>query len=113
MIELKFPTGYSGPEQTFKDGKFSADNISDDVALGDGQVDLLYSFQIGYFLGVTRTAMELNVGYCVRFNGPGHQLRGMFKLGQLVTKYVVLFASAELAYTVFDGCPEPHHARRR
>lgn len=102
-LELKLPSGYSAPQQTFADGKFGSGNISDDVALGDGQVDLRYSLQLGYFFNPTRTVLELNVGYCARFRGPGHQALGMLKVGQLITRYLLLFASAELAVTLFDG----------
>lgn len=102
-LELKLPTGYDEPEETFRDTTFGADNISDDVALGDGQVDLEYRLQAGLFIGRTRTALELNGGYRVRFNGPGHQVTGLFKVGQFVTSYLLLFASVEGAVTVFDG----------
>jgi hypothetical protein len=43
------------------------------VALGDGQVDLEYTLQLGSYIGRTRTVLEANAGYRVRFNGPGHQ----------------------------------------
>jgi hypothetical protein len=102
-LELKLPSGYRVPDQTFRDTEFGSQNISDDVTLGDGQVDLEYSLQLGAFLGRTRTALELNAGYRVRFNGPGHQAIGLFKVGQFVTRYLLLYASVDAAVTVFDG----------
>jgi len=100
---LKVPAGYDKPTGTFRADTPSADNIQDDVALGDGQVDLEYSLQVGYMVPPTKTLFELDAGYRVRFGGPGHQFAGLFKVGQFITKYVLLYAGVETAITLFEG----------
>ena len=100
---LKVPAGYDKPSSTFRDDTPSAANVQDDVALGDGQVDLEYSLRLGYMVPPTKTLLELDAGYRVRFGGPGHQFAGLFKLGQFITKYVLVYAGVEAAVTLFDG----------
>jgi len=100
---LKVPAGYSKPTGTFRDDTPGSANIQDDVALGDGQVDLEYSLQLGYVIPPTKTVLELDAGYRVRFGGPGHQFAGLFKVGQFITKYVLLYGGLETAITLFDG----------
>ncbi|MCA9671947.1 MAG: hypothetical protein KC503_40385 [Myxococcales bacterium] len=102
-LEVKIPTGYRSPRATFANNQPNPEEITDDVTLGDGQVDLMYQVQLGYVIRPTRTLLELDLGYKVRFNGPGHQLVGQFKVGQFLGKHVLLYAAVEGAYTLFEG----------
>ncbi len=103
VAELKVPTGYQAPRATFRDDDPNPDNLTDDVTLGDGQLDLLYSLQAGIFINKTLTLIELNAGYNARFNGPGHQGLAQIKLGQAIDEHIFFFISARGAMTLFDG----------
>ncbi len=100
-LSLKFPTGYRSPRETFIEG--DSNQIGDDVTLGDGQVDLQYTLESGWFINPTLTLLELDVGYNARFNGPGHQAVGLFKIGQALGQYLFAFAFVEGAFTLFEG----------
>ena len=102
-LVLKVPAGYDKPTGTFQDDSPGAQNVQDDVTLGDGQVDLEYSLRLGYMVPPTKTLLELDAGYRARFGGPGHQFTGLFKLGQFITKYVLVYAGLETAITLFEG----------
>lgn len=102
-LELKLPSGYVGPKETFRDRSPLPGQVADDVALGDAQVDLQYLLEIGWVIPRTRTFFALNLGYRARFNGPGHQALGELKVGQAIGKRFFVFASAETALTLFDG----------
>jgi hypothetical protein len=103
QLEVKLPTGYRQPAATFAQDDASPGLITDDVALGDGQVDLTYRLEAGYVLRKTLTIFELSAGYRVRLNGPGHQALGSFKLGQVLGKHIVLLGGVEGAVTLFSG----------
>jgi hypothetical protein len=103
FLELKLPTGYDKPQSTFTNDTPLPQNQTDDVALGDAQLDLTYRVHLGYVLKPTLTIFELAAGYRVRLNGPGHQLLGRFKIGQLITRYVVLLGGVDTALTLFSG----------
>lgn len=100
-VHVKIPTGYIAPRETFIDG--NPEELGDDVTIGDGQLDLRYTLAIGAFFTRTLTLVELNMGYNLRFNGPGHQWMGQLKLGQALSDRVFLFTSARGAYTLFQG----------
>ena len=102
-VELKLPSGYVGPKETFRDRSPLPGQVADDVALGDAQVDLQYMLELGWVIQRTRTFFALNLGYRARFNGPGHQALGEVKVGQAIGKRVFVFATAETALTLFDG----------
>ena len=80
-VRLKVPLGYAPPSGTFEDLNTSF-ATSDDVALGDGQVDLTTSMLFGTYLPWTRTFARADVGFNARFGGPGHQLLANAKVGQ-------------------------------
>ncbi|MGM0557474.1 MAG: hypothetical protein ACQEVA_13910 [Myxococcota bacterium] len=102
--ELKVPTGYEQPAGTFAEGEEpSASTIEDDVTLGDGQTDLTQSMLFGTYIPSSRTFMRLDLGYSVRFGSPGHQAVGLFSIGQFIGENVLIFASVDSAYTLFDG----------
>ena len=102
-VWVKIPGGYRQPRATFREDQPSPDQINDDVALGDGQVDLQYALEAGTVIRKTRTLFEVDAGYRARFNGPGHQVFGLVKIGQLVGRNVLLFVSLDGAYTIFSG----------
>jgi hypothetical protein len=102
--ELKVPTGYEQPSGTFAEGEQpSASTVEDDVTLGDGQTDLTQSMLFGAYIPASRTFMRLDVGYNLRFGTPGHQAVGLFSVGQFIGENVLLFASLDSAYTLFEG----------
>ena len=111
---LKTPTGYDPPEGTFGDrprnsqefldnvGTFvTPENISDDVALGDGQVDLQLNFLMGASFR-TRTFIRLDAGYNLRVRA-GDQIIGSFKIGQAIGSKILVYADVSGGYTVEDG----------
>lgn len=111
---LKTPTGYDPPEGTFGDrprdtqefldnvGTFvSPDNISDDVALGDGQVDLQLNFLLGASFP-SRTFIRLDAGYNLRVRA-GDQIIGSFKIGQAIGNKILVYGDVSGGYTVEDG----------
>jgi hypothetical protein len=102
--ELKVPTGYEQPSGTFEEGEEpSTTTVEDDVTLGDGQTDLTQSMLFGAYIPPSRTFVRLDAGYSVRFGTPGHQLVGLFSVGQFIGENLLLFASVDSAYTLFDG----------
>lgn len=103
VLTVKVPTGYVSPRETFRNGSKVPGQVADDVTLGDGQVDIDYSLQLGYVVQASRTLFELDLGYRARLNGPGHQALGTFKLGQLIGRHVFLFAEADAAINLFQG----------
>lgn len=111
---LKTPTGYDPPEGTFGDRPrdsqefldnvatfVSPENVSDDVALGDGQVDLQLNFLLGASFS-TRTFIRLDAGYNLRVRA-GDQIIGSFKVGQAIGGKLLVYADVSGAYTVQDG----------
>ena len=116
-LELKVPSGYDKPTGTFRDGDpglLSASEasdvipmgeppIQDDFTLGDGQVDLTGQLLFGTFISATQTFARANVGFRLRFNGPGEQVIWGVKAGQLIGKHLALFAEINGTHTVIDG----------
>lgn len=117
-IEVKVPTGYEPPS-----GTFSGDNpglkadgdgnlleytrgdvpVEDDLALGDGQIDITASLLAGAFFPTTKTFARGSGGFRLRLEGPGHQVVYDGKLGQYVSQYFIVFAGVSGAYTVNEG----------
>ena len=111
---LKTPTGYDGPAGTFGDDPDSEqdfvdnaatlvtpENVTDDVALGDGQVDLNLNVLLGASFP-SRTFIRLDAGYNLRF-GAGDQVLGSFKVGQAIGSRLLVYADVRFAYTVTEG----------
>lgn len=121
--ELKIPTGYRAPSGTFCDNIAPADALArvaatlkapqtpqvtardfcTGVTLGDGQVDWLLLGQLGKYIPQTRTFLRLDGGMNFRFQGPGQQAVGSFKIGENLFDRVLLFAGTRVAYTVNRG----------
>lgn len=103
QLQLKVPTGYQAPRETFVDEVKRQDKLGDDVTLGDGKVALGYRLQVGTFINRTGTLLQADAGYLARFNGPGHQAVAEVKVGQTVDEHLVFFVGADAAITLFQG----------
>jgi hypothetical protein len=112
---IKAPTGYAGPQGTFGDrptttAEFLSDvrrwitpeNVRDDVTLGDGQLDASLGLLFGYAFR-TRTFVRVDAAYNARLGGAGHQVLGAIRAGQGITDRLLIYAWAQLAYTVTQG----------
>lgn len=114
-LTLKTPTGYDRPEGTFGDrpqsqeefladvGRFvDPDNVSDDVTLGDGQLDLVPKLLLGWATTVGFFA-RADLGYALRFGGAGDQVVGGLKAGQRLGQRVLVYFGAEGEIAVTEG----------
>ncbi|MEM6531931.1 MAG: hypothetical protein AAF654_04875 [Myxococcota bacterium] len=103
-LEIKIPTGYTEPAETFQDADPSQTlAILDDVALGDGRVHLQYQLETGVYAPSTGTVFEFAAGYRARLGAPGDQIIGEFKVGQNIGRRLFFFASTDAALTIFEG----------
>jgi len=118
-LELKVPSGYTQPTGTFKDDNpklisaaegsdiipLGEPPIGDDFTLGDGQVDLTGQLLFGTFIAATQTFARANVGFRLRFNGPGEQALWGVKVGQLIGSHLSIFGEINGTHTVIAGDP--------
>ncbi len=113
-IRAKIPTGYQGPSGTFGSQPESAEaflenvatfvspeNVTDDVTLGDGQVDLTWIQHAGMGFS-SGTFFRAEVGYNLRLGGAADQVQAGLRFGQQI-KRVLLYAGSSLAYSVQTG----------
>lgn len=89
-LQAKIPTGYDSPSGF-------------NVALGDGQVDVIPSLLLGTYIDSTQSFVRMDIGYNVRLGGPGHQALVGLKAGQFVTQSFIVIAGVDVAQTLFDG----------
>lgn len=114
-LRIKAPTGYASPQGTFGDrpqtnAEFLSDvrrwvtpeNVRDDVTLGDGQLDTSLGLLFGYAFR-TRTFIRADGAYNLRFGGAGHQVLAALRAGQGIGDRLLIYAWAQLAYTVTQG----------
>ena len=114
-LRLKTPTGYKAPAGTFGRDPQSAEdfltnvvsyvkpeNVSDDVTLGDGQLDIGGAILLGWALP-TRTFFRLDLGGDVRFGGAGDRVLGAFKLGQFVSDHILFVLGTSVDISVQKG----------
>lgn len=114
-LGMKTPTGYDRPMGTFGDRPrsredflanvsryVSPDNVSDDVTLGDGQLDLVPRILVGWGAASGFFA-RADLGYAFRFGGAGDQVVGGVKVGQLLGRRVLIYLGAEGEIAVTDG----------
>lgn len=114
-LRIKAPTGYAPPQGTFGDrpstnAEFLSDvrrwvtpeNVRDDVTLGDGQLDTSIGLLFGYAFR-TRTFVRVDGAYNIRFGGAGHQVLTALRAGQGIGERLLIYAWAQLAYTVTQG----------
>ena len=102
-LSAKIPLGYESPQGTFTD--LSTFSVGDDVALGDGQIDLRAGLLLGAYIPWTRTFVRADVAYNHRLEEPGDQLLANGKLGQFLTNSFILFGGVRYARTLFQGEP--------
>ncbi len=114
-LRLKTPTGYKAPAGTFgRDPRSAEDflenvgsyvkpeNVSDDVTLGDGQLDIGGAILLGWALP-THTFFRLDLGGDVRLGGAGDRVLGAFKLGQFVTDRILLVLGTSVDIALQQG----------
>lgn len=114
-VRLKVPGGYRGPAGTFGTSPRSAqeladnperyvspENVTDDVTLGDAQVDVVTRILAGASFD-TGTFVAGDVGYNARFDNAGHQFVASIRAGQLIERLILPFVGASFAYTVTEG----------
>jgi len=82
-IGAKIPTGYRQPSGTFEDDT-PGEGLTDDVTLGDGQMDL-HAMLLTGFSPTWDWFIRLDVGGRARFFGPAPQVIGAFKTGYRIT----------------------------
>lgn len=97
QLQLKAPMGYDKPAGTVENGK-----VVDDVALGDGQLDVAASVLLGYAFP-SRTFVRMDAGYRLRLGGAGDEVIGMLKLGQMLPGNVLVFVESRASYHVQQG----------
>lgn len=111
----KIPTGYDPPAGTFgpRPGtreEFMAqlgnivrpDRVSDDVTLGDGQIDLDLLLLLGWATP-RGTFLRLDSGYRLRLGGAGDQVVGNFRVGQKLGDRALFYVGFDVEYTVLEG----------
>jgi hypothetical protein len=103
--EAKVPMAYAPPSGTFStlDVENGVFEVSDDVSLGDAQIDLKPSLLLGYYLNATRTFGRAGIGYKFRSKEPGDQIVIDVKMGQFISQKIIVFAGAKQAHTVTEG----------
>ncbi len=119
-IEVKIPTGYAGPAGTFandnpgiqtdEDGAFVEQTqgnvpVLDDLALGDGQVDVTGAMLFGTYIKPTKTFGKADAGFKMRFGGPAPTATYGAKLGQFIGNRFVLFAGVSGEQRLGKGEP--------
>ena len=100
-VEAKLPTGYQAPGGTFVDDD-PGKGVRDDVALGDGQLDITPRIHVG-FVPLDPWFIRLSAGFRIRFFGPGQQVVGEFKTGVRLGNHVLIYAGVDGEHTVNQG----------
>ncbi|MEO1235013.1 MAG: hypothetical protein AAFZ18_39610 [Myxococcota bacterium] len=115
QFSITTPTGYDPPEGTFglepttieaflsdEANLVRPQNVRDDVALGDGVLELEPAVLVGVALG-SGTFARASAAYALRLGGAGDQVRADLRIGQGIGARVLLYLSGRLAVTVEDG----------
>jgi hypothetical protein len=100
-LELKIPTGYDSPSGTFTDDDPSA-GVSDDVTLGDGQLDITVRAH-GGFVPHPRWFIRTDIGFRARFFGPGQQIVGGAKTGVRIGRFFIPYVEGTIEHTITEG----------
>ncbi|MEE2788523.1 MAG: hypothetical protein VX589_14365 [Myxococcota bacterium] len=114
-LSISAPTGYDPPEGTFGESPSSTadfladpgryarpENVRDDVTLGDGKLAITPAFLLGYGSGFGFFA-RTSAGVRFRFNGAGDAFVSELKFGQMVRKWLLIYAGAGLEWTITKG----------
>ena len=115
QIGAKIPTGYDRPKGTFgadprrrqefldRIGELvRPDRVSDDVTLGDGQVDLDIGFLLGW-ASAKGTFLRLDSIYRLRLGGAGDQAVGSLRIGQRLGRSMMFYVGFDGEYSVTKG----------
>jgi hypothetical protein len=100
-VGAKIPTGYRQPSGTFEDDS-PAEGLTDDVTLGDGQMDL-HAMLLTGFSPTWDWFIRLDVGGRARFFGPAPQVIGAFKTGYRVTPGFLPYIFVDGQISVGEG----------
>ena len=100
-LEAKLPTGYPLPRGTFI-GDDPTAGVGDDVAIGDGQLDLTPRMHLG-FVPLDFWFVRMAGGIRFRFFGPGQQLVGEVKTGFKLGKHVLVYGGVDAEHSFTDG----------
>lgn len=114
-LRIKAPTGYERPAGTFGEQPTSNEefineirrfvspqNVTDDVTLGDGQLDITASMLFGYAFR-SGTFVRLGAGYNLRAGDAGDQLVGDVRAGQVLGRRFLVYLGVKGALTVETG----------
>lgn len=115
QLSIRTPTGYDPPEGTFgsepttieaftaaADTIVRTENVRDDVALGDGVLELEPAVLFGVALG-SGTFARGTAAYALRLGGAGDQIRGDLRVGQSLGPRLLIYLSGRLVLTVEEG----------
>lgn len=115
QLGAKIPTGYDRPTGTFGPNPQRAQeflaragdlvkpqNVSDDVTLGDGQVDLDLGFLLGW-ASAKGTFARLDSIYRLRLGGAGDQAVGSLRVGQRLGKSAMFYLGLDVERSVTEG----------
>lgn len=100
-IGAKIPTGYRQPSGTFEDDTPS-EGLTDDVTLGDGQMDL-HAMLLTGFSPTWDWFIRLDVGGRARFFGPAPQVIGAFKTGYRVAPNFLPYLFVDAQVSIGEG----------
>ncbi|MBI2375701.1 MAG: hypothetical protein HYV07_17020 [Deltaproteobacteria bacterium] len=114
-LRIKAPTGYRGPEGTFGPEpktleEFAAAQselvrpakVADDVTLGDAQLDVSAQLLVGASFS-SGTFVRAGGGYKLRLGGAADQVLADLRAGQSIGDAFLVYAGAELAYSIERG----------
>lgn len=110
-VSAKIPLGYRAPEGTFEPDTLAQrladglppEKLGDDLALGDGQIDVAATLLLGTYIAPTSTFVRAGLGYNHRFDSPGDQLLVDAKIGQYLTQRLIPFVGIRWNKTLFEG----------
>ena len=115
QVGAKIPTGYDRPKGTFGSNPQRAqefldrvgelvrpDKVSDDVTLGDGQVDVDVGFLLGW-ASPKGTFVRLDSIYRLRLGGAGDQVVGSLRIGQRLGKSAMFYLGFDAERSVTEG----------
>jgi hypothetical protein len=100
-VEFKIPTGYDAPTGTSVDDD-PAQGVSDDVTLGDGQLDITIRAH-GGFVPHPRWFIRIDAGFRARFFGPGQQVVGGAKTGVRIGKFFIPYVEGTIEHSITEG----------
>ena len=114
-LAISSPTGYASPTGTFGEKPRSKEdftnnvgdyvkpeNVQDDVTLGDGAFAVTPALLAGYGTA-SGFFTRLSAGVRFRLNGAGDPFIGEFKVGQLITSWLLIYVGSSFEYALNKG----------